>query len=120
MMSDSKKVKELRRIWEKIAMNDYKFGDEVQIQARNGIWTDARYIYHNTHQHITLRNDSVGLYYTYSDDIRRRPRTEKRMMQWLLDDCGHFMALEAGERKMRPFVKSIGEPFEKEFEVPHE
>jgi hypothetical protein len=99
-------------------MSEFKIGEEVQILGYGGVWQNAIYcgeaygtIYLNT-------SGKTHPYAILNSKLRRKPRAEKRMMQWLRDDRGNYMAFELAEAQMRPYCTPFGEPFEQTFEVP--
>ena len=100
-------------------MSEFKFGDEVQYLARSGVWMDARYIYCSFNQHVVLGDNPVNLCYSYSDDIRRKPRIETMMIQIIRTTSGYYYPCKVGS-SVGQFEANVGEPFEHTFEASDE
>ena len=98
-------------------MSDYKIGDEVQMRDAKTKWRDCIYCGKSRQMDMTYLNTDGETFGWLNIELRRKPRTEKRMMRWAKNRAGEYYALENDNVGQFPYYTMIGEPFEHEFEV---
>jgi hypothetical protein len=103
-------------------MSEFKIGEEVQFRDnqsdRSSQWLVGVYCGKSRQRETTYLHMDGETFGWLNIELRRKPKTVKRMMQWAMSCMdGQFYALSVDEVKKRPFDKTIGEPFEQTFEV---